>query len=194
MSTAISDPDHELARRAGGGDLGAFEELVARHQPRLATLAARLLGSHADAADAVQETLVRAWLALPRFRGDAKLSTWLTRICLNAVHDVREKRGQLAGEEAAEEIDSRDGFAESELSGALQRALGVLDPAFREAVVLYDIHGASYLEIAELTGVAEGTVKSRIYRGRAELATLLAAAGVGPGAAPGTSAAEEASK
>ena len=168
------DPDRALAKRASNGDLAAFEALVALHQPRLTTLAARLLGSHADAADAVQETLVRAWLALPRFRGDAKFSTWLTRICLNAIHDLRERRGQLADPEAPEAADPRDGFAASELAGELQRALAALDPPFREAVVLYDVLGCSYAEISELTDVAEGTVKSRIYRGRAELAQLLA--------------------
>jgi RNA polymerase sigma-70 factor (ECF subfamily) len=167
------DPDRALAKRASNGDLAAFETLVERHQPRLTTMAARLLGSHADAADAVQETLVRAWLALPRFRGDAKFSTWLTRICLNAVHDQRERRGQLADPEAPEAVDPHDGFAASELAGELQRALAALDEQFREAVVLYDLLGCSYAEIAELIGVAEGTVKSRIYRGRAELAQLL---------------------
>lgn len=179
----LIDPDRELAARASRGDLVAFEVLVERHQPRLTTLAGRLLGSHADAADAVQETLVRAWLALPRFRGDAKFSTWLTRICLNAVHDQRERRGVLADPEAPEPADPRDSFAASELSGELQAALAALDSAFREAVVLYDVLGCSYLEIAELTGAAEGTVKSRIYRGRAELARLLG----GGNAAPGTS-------
>jgi len=167
------DPDRALAKRASNGDLVAFETLVERHQPRLMTMAARLLGSYADAADAVQETLVRAWLALPRFRGDAKFSTWLTRICLNAVHDQRERRGQLADPEAPAAVDPHDGFAASELAGELQRALAALDEQFREAVVLYDLLGCSYAEIAELIGVAEGTVKSRIYRGRAELAQLL---------------------
>lgn len=169
------DPsDHELALRAGRGDVSAFEQLVLRHQSRLVTLAGRLLGSHADGLDAVQDTLVKAWLALPRFRGDAQFLTWITRICLNAVHDARERRGAVAGEDAQPEAaDPRDGFADSELSGRLQRALAALDDQFREAVVLYDVLGCSYLEIAELTGTAEGTVKSRIYRGRAELARLL---------------------
>lgn len=167
------DPDRALVQRASNGDLVAFEALVERHQPRLTTLAARLLGSHADAADAVQETLVRAWLALPRFRGDAKFSTWVTRICLNAIHDLRERRGQLADPQAPETVDPHDGFAASELAGELQRALALLDEQFREAVVLYDVLGCSYAEIAELTEVPQGTVKSRIYRGRAELAQLL---------------------
>ena len=173
------DPDRALAKRASNGDLVAFEALVERHQARLTTMATRLLGSHADAADAVQDTLVRAWLALPRFRGDARFSTWLTRICLNAIHDLRERRGQLADPEAPEAADPRDGFAASELAGELQRALAALDVPFREAVVLYDVLGCSYAEIAELTEVAEGTVKSRIYRGRAELAQLLAGTSAG---------------
>ena len=111
------DPDHELVRRARRGDLFAFEALVERHQPRLTTTAARLLGSDADAADALQETLVRAWLSLPRFRGEATFSTWITRICLNAVHDQRERRGVLADPDRPERADPRDGFAASELSG-----------------------------------------------------------------------------
>lgn len=184
----MTDSDSALARRAGRGDLVAFEALVVRHQTRLTTLAARLLGSQADAADAVQETLVRAWLALPRFRGEAKFSTWITRICLNAVHDQRERRGRLADPDLPERADPHDGFAASELSGELQAALAALDVAFREAVVLYDILGCSYAEIAELTGTAEGTVKSRIFRGRAELARLLRSDEEPSAAGPGTSA------
>ena len=188
------ESDADLARRAGKGDLVAFETLVERHQPRLTTMAVRLLGSHADAADAVQETLVRAWLALPRFRGDAKFSTWITRICLNAVHDQRERRGTIADADPPEVADHRDGFAESALSNELQQALAALDDAFREAVVLYDVLCCSYAEIAELTGAAEGTVKSRIYRGRAELARLLTAAAGDAAGTPGTITPEEASK
>lgn len=155
----------------------AFEALVERHQVRLMTMAARLLGSHADAADAVQETLVRAWLALPRFRGDARFSTWITRICLNAVHDQRERRGRLVDSDAPEAVDPHDGFTASELAGELQQALAALAEPFREAVVLYDVLGCSYAEIAELTDAAEGTVRSRIYRGRAELARQLSGSG-----------------
>lgn len=167
------DPDEELVRRAKKGDQFAFERLVEQHEQRMYTLAARVLGSREDAADAVQEALVRAWLALPRFRGDARFSTWLYRIVVNAAHDIRLKRREAPADELPEPADPRDRFAEQELSGALQRALDALDETYRVAVVLYDVLGCSYAEIAEMTGVAEGTVKSRIFRGRSELAERL---------------------
>jgi DNA-directed RNA polymerase specialized sigma24 family protein len=119
------DSDHRLLRRAREGDVHAFEQLVREHQHRLYTLAARELGSAADADDAV------------------------------------------------EPADPRDRIAERELSGALQDALSRLDDTYRTPVLLYDVLGRSYAEIAELLGVAEGTVKSRIFRGRAELARQL---------------------
>jgi RNA polymerase sigma-70 factor (ECF subfamily) len=167
------DPDEQLVQRARRGDRFAFEALVDRHGSRLYTLAARVLGSREDAADAVQEALLRAWLALPRFRGEARFSTWLYRICVNAAHDQRLKRRAEPAGELPEPADPRDRFAESELSGELQQALDSLDEGFRVAVVLYDVLGCSYAEIAELTGVPEGTVKSRIFRGRTELAQRL---------------------
>jgi RNA polymerase sigma-70 factor (ECF subfamily) len=167
------DPDEQLVRRAQRGDRWAFERLVERHEARLYTLAARVLGSREDAADAVQEAFIRAWLALPKFRGGSRFSTWLYRICLNAAHDVRAKRREGVLGEPPEPADPRDRFAERELSGELQAALNALDEPYRVAVVLSDVLGCSYAEIAELTGVAEGTVKSRIFRGRSELAKAL---------------------
>ena len=167
------DPDGPLVRRAQNGDRWAFEQLVDRHQHRLFTLAARLLGSSDEAADAVQEAFIRAWLGLSSFRHGARFSTWLYRICLNAVHDQRTKRPTTPLDEVAEPVDPRDQFVAHELSGALQQALATLAEEYRSAVVLYDVLGCSYAEIAELTGVAEGTVKSRIFRGRKRLAELL---------------------
>jgi RNA polymerase sigma-70 factor (ECF subfamily) len=168
----VHDPDGPLLDRAKRGDRWAFEQLVERHQHRLFTLAARTLGSPDDAGDAVQEAFLRAWLALPRFRGGALFSTWLYRICLNAAHDQRLKR-RAEPVELVERPDPRDAFAASELSGELQDALDALDETYRVAVVLYDVLGCSYAEIAEMTGVPQGTVKSRIYRGRTELAQRL---------------------
>ncbi|HEX2112553.1 MAG TPA: sigma-70 family RNA polymerase sigma factor [Gaiellaceae bacterium] len=169
------DPDEALVRRAQRGDRLAFERLVDRHQHRLYTLAARVLGSPNDAADAVQEALLRAWLRLDRFRGEARFSTWLYRICVNAAHDVRDRRRETAGLDATENEhpDVRDPFAERELSGDLQRALEALEEPYRSAVVLADVLGCSYAEIAEIMEVAEGTVKSRVFRARIELARRL---------------------
>jgi len=167
------EPDAALVRRAQKGDRYAFEQLVRTHEARMYTLAARVLGSREDAADAVQDALVRAWLALPKFRGDARFSTWLYRIVVNSAHDVRAKRRDRLVEEPPDPVDPRDRFAEQELSGELQRALNALDESYRVAVVLYDVLGCSYAEIAEMTAVPEGTVKSRIFRGRSELAERL---------------------
>lgn len=164
--------ERELIRRAKGGDRFAFELLAEQHQAKLFTLAARQLGSHADAADAVQETLLRAWLALPRFRGEAQLSTWLYRIALNAIHDQR-ALSRPTGELPESLDDPHDRLAQAELSGDLQRALDALEPDFRAAIVLVDVLGASYAEAAEALHVAEGTVKSRIFRGRRELGRML---------------------
>jgi RNA polymerase sigma-70 factor (ECF subfamily) len=168
--------DDRLVRNARSGDERAFERLVEGERHKLYTLAARELGSAADADDAVQETLIRAWRALPRFREDARFSTWLYRICLNAISDQRSRRARISGTplaEVAEPHDPRDRIAERELSGELQEALRGLDETYRTPVLLSDVLGWSYAEIGELLGIAEGTVKSRIFRGRGELARRL---------------------
>jgi RNA polymerase sigma-70 factor (ECF subfamily) len=169
----VDDPDGPLVRRAQKGDRWAFEQLVDRHQHRMFTLAARLLGSPNDAADAVQEAFIRAWVGLPSFRRGARFSTWLYRICVNAAHDQRAKARRSESSEEIDVADPQDAFARRELSSDLQQALNQLDEDYRTAVVLYDVLGCSYAEIAELTDMAEGTVKSRIFRGRARLAELL---------------------
>jgi RNA polymerase sigma-70 factor, ECF subfamily len=171
----VDDPDAPLVRRAQKGDRWAFEQLVERHQHAMFTLAARLIGRENvdDAADAVQEAFIRAWLALPNFRSGARFSTWLYRICVNAVHDQRAKAKRADPSDEIEIADPRDAFARQELSGELQQALNDLDEDYRVAVVLYDVLGCSYAEISEMTGVAEGTVKSRIFRGRSRLAERL---------------------
>ena len=164
--------ERDLIRRAKRGDRFAFERLAAAHQARLYTLAARQLGSHADADDVVQETLLRAWLALPRFRGDAQLSTWLYRIALNAIHDLR-ARARPTAELPAEVPEPRDAVELGLLSSDLQLALDALEPDFRLAVVLTDVLGVPYAEAADMLGVPEGTVKSRVFRGRRELSASL---------------------
>ena len=173
----------KLVKRAQSGDKHAFAELIEHEQQRLYTLAVRELGSASDAEDAVQEALIRAWRALPRFRAEASFSTWIYRIQLNAIHDQRSKRARSGGsplDDVPETADPRDALLASELSGALQSALNELDETYRAAVLMSDVSGLSYCEIAGILGVAEGTVKSRIFRGRAELARLLGTSGAAP--------------
>ena len=177
------DTDTGLVKRAQKGDAAAFAQLVENEKHRLYTLAARELGSGADAEDAVQEALIRAWRALPRFRAESRFSTWIYRIQLNAIHDQRAKRSRGGGaplEDVPEPADPRDALHASELSTALQEALNALDETYRSAVLMSDVSGMSYAEIAEVLGVAEGTVKSRIFRGRAELARLLGTSAPAP--------------
>jgi RNA polymerase sigma-70 factor (ECF subfamily) len=177
---SASDPDAPLVRRAQRGDRLAFERLVDRHQHRLFTLAARTLGSRSEAEDAVQEAFLRAWRNLGSFRGTALFSTWLYRICVNAAHDLRERRVPEPVEAAETTPDSRDRFVDRELSGELQRALAELDDDQRRTVVLCDVLGCSYAEAAEALEVAEGTVKSRLFRARRELAQRLGTGGAIP--------------
>jgi RNA polymerase sigma-70 factor (ECF subfamily) len=167
------DPDGQLVERAQRGDQTAFAELVERHQHRMFTLAARTLGSRTDAEDAVQDAFVRAWRGLGSFRGGSLFSTWLYRICVNAAHDHRSRRRPDPVEPTDTDADPRDRFADEELSGELQRALGSLEEHQRVTVILFDVLGVSYAEIAEITKSTEGTVKSRLFRGRAELAKQL---------------------
>ena len=177
------DTDAALVKRAQKGDQKAFAQLVEQEQHRLYTLAIRELGSAADAEDAVQEAMIRAWRALPRFRAESRFSTWIYRIQLNAIHDQRAKRARGSGtplDDVAEPVDPRDAIHASELSTALQDALNALDDTYRAAVLMSDVSGMSYSEIAAVLGIAEGTVKSRIFRGRAELARLLGTSAAAP--------------
>jgi RNA polymerase sigma-70 factor, ECF subfamily len=168
------DDERQLLNRARRGDRFAFGLLVERHQARLYTVAARMLGSRSDGEDAVQEALIRAWTALPRFRGDARFSTWLHRILLNVVYDQRTRaRPTVPIDETYEPADPRDRVAQHELSDELQRALASLDEDFRIPVLLADVAGLSYDEIADSLRVPVGTVRSRIFRGRAQLARIL---------------------
>ncbi len=149
------DTDATLVKRAQKGDAGAFARLVEQEQNRLYTLAVRELGSAADAEDAVQEALIRAWRALPRFRAESRFSTWIYRIQLNAIHDQRTKRSRGSGaplEDIPEPADPRDAIHTSELSSALQEALSTLDETYRTAVVMSDVSGMSYGEIADVSG------------------------------------------
>ena len=167
--------DEELLSSFLEGSQRSFEELMSRHEPRVFAVALKITGSHPDAYDATQDAFVTAFRRASTFRGEAAFGTWLYRIAINASKDVVRKRKpteELEDENkdraAARSMDD-DIVGRIELAGALQG----LPEEYREAVVMHDIGGVPYEEIARLTGVRIGTVKSRISRGRRRLAETL---------------------
>jgi RNA polymerase sigma-70 factor (ECF subfamily) len=155
--------DAALLRAHVGGDRHAFAELVQRHRDRMWAVAVRTLGDREEAADALQDALISAYRAAERFRGESAVTTWLHRIVVNACLD-RARRRQAR---PTVPLPDRD-------TGLVVRAaLAQLPPDQRAALVLLDLEGYSVAEIAEMLGIAEGTVKSRCARGRARLAVLL---------------------
>jgi len=169
----------ELISRAQNGDRAAFAALVRAHQDEVYTLARRLVGDPHLAADIAQETLVKAWRSLPRFRGDALLSTWLYRITVNTAwtHKDRARRSAGVPLDDYRDIPSLPGpdhpevAAELlELRGRLRAALDRLPEGQRQVVVMKDIHGWSHGEIAEAMGISVTAAKVRLHRARARLA------------------------
>jgi RNA polymerase sigma-70 factor (ECF subfamily) len=163
--------------RLRAGDAPAFEELVMTYQHRVFGVALRMLGNRAEAEDVAQEAFVRAHRALGAFRGDAKLSTWLyaitSRLCLNRLASG-ERRMARQGEDALLRLSDAgprpDAVLERrELETALGRAIAELPEDRRIVVVLRDLEGLSYEEIAQVLELELGTVRSRLHRARAEL-------------------------
>jgi RNA polymerase sigma-70 factor (ECF subfamily) len=173
--------DEALVRRAASGQREAFEELVRRHRARVFALALRICRNHDDAEDALQETFIAAYRALPRFDRRARFSTWLYRIATNKCYDVLARRRPAADAAALPEAaDPDDPFARNTRQELLTRALDALPAQFREAALLCDVCGLTPAEAGEVIGVPEGTMKSRSFRARALLAVALRAAGAEP--------------
>ena len=161
--------DAILVRAAKDGDVDAFEELVRRYQTPIYRVALRMLGSRADAQDAVQETFVRAWRAMPHFRQDSAISTWLYRIvtrrCLDriAARRTTDTLGEIeleAGPDPAQAAERRERLR------AVTRAIASLPPEQRAALVLREFEGLSYQEVAQILGTSLPAVKGRIHRAR----------------------------
>lgn len=177
------DPDVDLVPAAAAGDLDAFEALVRRYQARIIGLARSHCGNAADAEDLAQDVFVRVYRSLRQFRGDSLFRTWLYRVALNVVRTHHARRGRQQGVWGDSGADDRafDAMAgESSVEStlvrreAIERALADLPADLREAVVLRDVHGLDYREIADVTGAPMGTVESRIFRARQRLRTALA--------------------
>ena len=175
----VDGKERELITRAQSGDRAAFAALVRAHQNEVYTLARRLVGDPHLASDVAQEALIRAWRALPKFRGDAQLSTWLHRITVNTAWTLKKREGKNAGQPlddylelaAPEGVDHPAVAGEMvELRGLLKSALDGLPAAQRKVVVLKDVYGWSHAEIAEAMDISVTAAKVRLHRARARLA------------------------
>lgn len=171
--------DEALVAAFVAGDAGAFDELVRRYARRVYGICLRYFGDPTDAEDAAQETFVALLRRAETYTGAAAFSTWLYRVATNACNDLARKRArrpQAAGVDVATLSDVAtpdDLLADRELGLELHAALRTLDPATRAAVVLHDVGGLPYADVAQRLGVAVGTAKSRVFRGHARLAAAL---------------------
>jgi RNA polymerase sigma-70 factor, ECF subfamily len=181
---AVDDPirrrDLILIERARDGDLGAFNDLVECYQDHLHALVVRMVPDRDQADDAVQEAFFSAFRNLKGFRGGS-VRSWLSRIAINAAMDAQRLKKRRPAQPypeleddtwqppAGPEADPERTALELERGRALNAALASITPDQRYAIVLYDVEGYDYAEIAEMTGVSLGTVKSRIHRGRLAL-------------------------
>ena len=173
MSHAIHDA--ELVIRARGGDRSAFEELVRRHADRLHAVVVRLVDDDHDAQEVTQEAFLRAWRAMPKFKGDAQFFTWLYRIGVNEANRRLALGARGPGQDSLHEIahephDRRPGPARTteqrDLARALEQAVRALHPDHRTALVLRDIEGLSTTQAAEIMDLGEAAFKSRLHRAR----------------------------
>ena len=159
------------------GSPEAFATLVRRHQDRLWAVALRTVRDPDDAADVLQDALVKAYRSAPGFRGEAAVTTWLHRIVVTTALDHLRRRRPVPSE-PLNLPDPVDAVGRSDTAVDVHEALAALPPDQRAAIVLVDLQGFSVDEAAQVLGCPPGTVKSRCFRGRARLAVLLA--GYGP--------------
>ena len=183
----MTSTDEELVARSISGDTDSFNELILRWERPIYALAYRTIGREEDARDVCQETFLRAFRALPGFRGQAKFSSWLYRIALNLCRDWmrRERRAPLvqvpedtdpmelaAAVEPSESIE--DLVARRDLTRIVERVMARLPEEQRTAIVLKEYHGLTFQEIADLVGCPLSTVKTRLYQGLTVLRRELA--------------------
>jgi len=175
----MTGTDEELVARATAGDTESFNQLVSRWERPIFALAFRTLGREEDARDVSQEAFMRAYRALPGFKGQAKFSSWLYRITLNLCRDWirRERRApivavpdgvdptDLADQHASPLESVEDLVARREMSSAVERAMAELPEEQRTAILLKEYHGLTFQEIADMLDCPLSTVKTRLYQG-----------------------------
>lgn len=179
-----------LIERCRAGDQQAFDELVTRYERRVYSLAFRMTGNVEDANDLAQEAFVRVFTALPGFKGESSFSTWLYRIVTNVCLDELRRRGRQAVVSIDQPVLREDGalvrqtadpnggpldrLERTEVRQAVQLGISMLQPDHRAVLILRDLQGLSYEEIAVALGCSLGTVKSRLNRSRLALRDRLA--------------------
>jgi RNA polymerase sigma-70 factor, ECF subfamily len=197
----VNHDDRRLIAEVLAGNTAAFGELVARYQDRLFNVAYRVLDNADDAADVVQDVFVNAYTSLRAFKGDSELFTWLYRIAFNTAISFKRRRrgvvridgsgdGGLDPEDRSLDTAPEAGLERTEDERVLGEAMAKLSAEHRTVLVLKDIDGLKYEEIADVMGVPIGTVRSRLHRARLELKSLLDPDAVGLVDAGGTEQAE----
>ncbi len=178
---ANSASDEELVRRVQGGQLSAYNILVVKYQHRIINVAQKYVSDYADASDIAQETFIKAYKALPNFRGESSFYTWLYRIATNVaktyLENIQKQRSQVDID--AEDFESKDTngvmtdattpdriLESEELKRVILKALNELPQELKEAFALREVEGLSYEEISDRVKVPIGTVRSRIFRAR----------------------------
>jgi RNA polymerase sigma-70 factor (ECF subfamily) len=183
----VDTDDRTLVERCRGGDVAAFEPLVEKYRQRVWRLAYNVLRDHEEAWDVAQEAFIRAWQALPNFRGQSAFYTWLFRIVMNVAADrarQRAARGRAFGtervpEEEWERVIADEGVTPDERAARVEereritKALATLSADHRTIIMLSDLEGLSYREIAEVLGIPMGTVMSRLHNARKRLRDVL---------------------
>lgn len=178
---------NELLERARAGDSAAFEALVTPYEAQLWRLCWSYTRREADAADCLQETMIKAWKSLPRFRGDCAVETWLYRLCVNCCLDflrsrTRQEEKTPSSLDAMEETgnlpkavgaDPAEAAEKAAYKEAVREAVDLLSPPFREALLLTQVAGCGYDEAAERLGISTGTIRSRVNRAREKLKQLM---------------------
>lgn len=170
-----SASDDELVGRARRGDRDAVARLYERHASRVYAVARRLAGDDEQAADWAQEAWIRVFRALPSFRGEARFTTWLHRITVNAaLHGHRSNQRRRARMDELGTVSNQHHQNDSPLIRmTLERAVDRLPPGMRQVLVLHDIEGYTHEEIGEMLGVKPGTCKSQLFKARAKLREIL---------------------
>lgn len=196
MSQGVFEDDARFIEQLKARDERAFNTLVRAYERRVYALVFRMLGRRDEAEDIAQEVFVQVFKAIDQFRGDSKLSTWIYRIAVNLcknrskylsrrhsndqddIEAVAERvpLNQAKGVTSSDVAGPDDSYEGREVERVVQRAIAQLEPEFREVLVLRDVEDLSYEEIGQITGLADGTVKSRIHRARLQLKTLVEAA------------------